>query len=53
MDLKNWPENFIKDTNTYLSFLSKRARGQIPSGAKFIRNFVLNHPLYNNDSVLT
>lgn len=53
MALKKWPEDQISETNTYLDFLSKRARGQIPTGAKFIRDFVLNHPHYKNDSILT
>jgi glutamate--cysteine ligase catalytic subunit len=53
MVLKNWPLEQIKETNTYLDFLTKRARGLIPTGARFIRDFVLNHPLYKRDSVLT
>lgn len=53
MTLKKWPEDRISETNIYLNFLSKRARGQIPTGAKFIRDFVLSHPLYKHDSILT
>ena len=53
MTIKQWPQEQIKETNTYLDFLTKRARGQIPTGAKFIRDFVLNHPLYKHDSIVT
>lgn len=52
MELKNWPIEQQKETNTYLEFLSKRAHGKIPTGARFIRNFVLNHPAYKQDSVV-
>lgn len=37
----------------YLDFLCKRARGLIPTDAKFIRDFVLQHPKYQRDSVVT
>lgn len=30
-----------------------RARGKIPTGAHFIRNFVLNHPAYKQDSIVS
>jgi len=53
MTIKKWSEERIAETNTYLNFLSKRARGQIPTGARFIRDFVLNHPLYKHDSILS
>ncbi len=53
MTLKKWPEEQVKETNVYLQFLAKRARGLIPTGTKFIRDFVLNHPNYKHDSVVT
>ena len=53
MTLKKWPEEQVQQTNTYLEFLSRRARGQIPTGAKFIRDFVLSHPSYKHDSIVT
>ncbi|CAD6198734.1 unnamed protein product [Caenorhabditis auriculariae] len=34
----------------YLNFISKRASGEIPTLAKWIRNFVGKHPKYNHDS---
>ena len=52
MTLKQWPEDKIEEINVYLRFLSERATGQIKTGAAFIRNFVLNHPAYNRDSVV-
>lgn len=32
--------------NHYLSFLTDRAKGEVPTGARFIRDFVVNHPDY-------
>jgi hypothetical protein len=53
MTIKKWSEERIAETNIYLNFLSKRARGQIPTGARFIRDFDLNHSLYKHDSILS
>ena len=52
MALKQWPEDKIEEINVYLRFLSERATGQLKTGAAFIRNFVLNHPAYNRDSIV-
>ncbi len=30
-----------------------RAEGKIPTGATYIRDFVLNHPEYKKDSIVT
>jgi glutamate--cysteine ligase catalytic subunit len=38
--------------NTMLEFLCKRARGEIKTGARFMRDIVLNHPLYEEDSIV-
>ena len=37
----------------YLNFIRKRASGEIPTGAKYLRNLVLNHPDYRKDSLIT
>ena len=37
----------------YLGFLSKRASGELWTDAKYIRNFVKNHPKYKRDSIIT
>jgi len=36
-----------------LDFLQKRARGEIPTGARYLRDLVLNHPEYKQDSIIT
>ena len=52
MAIREWPEDKIEEVNVYLRFLCERATGQIKTGAAFVRNFVLNHPAYNRDSVV-
>ena len=53
MDMNEWPEDKIAQTMTYLKFLSMRARGTVPTGARFLRDFVLSHADYKQDSFLT
>lgn len=50
MRLKRWPEAKAAEITQCLEFLSDRATGKIPTGATFIRDFVMNHPAYNHDS---
>jgi glutamate--cysteine ligase catalytic subunit len=37
----------------YLSLISKRARGELLTPASWMRDFVLQHPEYNKDSIIT
>jgi glutamate--cysteine ligase catalytic subunit len=37
----------------HLKFIEMRAKGLLWTDAKYIRNFVLNHPKYNKDSIVT
>jgi glutamate--cysteine ligase catalytic subunit len=53
MTLKNWSGPQQELVNKYLSLIAGRARGTTPSGARLIRDFVLNHPEYKQDSVVT
>jgi len=53
MELKQWSAENKNITNIYLEFLRKRSRGLVPTGAKFIRDFVLNHPAYQKDSIVS
>lgn len=52
MALKEWSEDKVEETMNYLRFLSDRATGHVPTGAKFLRGFVNEHPGYNRDSQL-
>ena len=39
-----------KYCENYLNFISKRVSGKLWTDAKYIRNFVMNHPKYKKDS---
>lgn len=45
-------EEDLEFYNLMLEFLCKRARGEIKTGARFMRDLVLNHPLYEEDSIV-
>lgn len=46
------PTSFAR-IDQYLTFISKRASGQLETPATWMRNFVRNHPEYQKDSVVT
>mmetsp|Transcript_26393 Transcript_26393/g.47400 ORF Transcript_26393/g.47400 Transcript_26393/m.47400 type:complete len:592 (+) Transcript_26393:32-1807(+) len=37
----------------YFTVIKRRIRGEIPTGAQWQRNFILNHPGYRKDSLVT
>eukprot|EP00357_Protocruzia_adherens_P033027 CAMPEP_0115018550 /NCGR_PEP_ID=MMETSP0216-20121206/28883_1 /TAXON_ID=223996 /ORGANISM="Protocruzia adherens, Strain Boccale" /LENGTH=597 /DNA_ID=CAMNT_0002389787 /DNA_START=607 /DNA_END=2400 /DNA_ORIENTATION=- len=37
----------------YVDFIAKRASGEIPTNATWMRDFIVNHPNYNRDSIVT
>lgn len=48
-----WSEEHIKKTNVFLRFLAARAQGKIPTGARFLRDFIIAHPAYKQDSIVS
>jgi glutamate--cysteine ligase catalytic subunit len=52
MKINKFSDEDKKFYNTMISFLVKRARGEIKTGARYMRDFVLNHPEYQFDSVV-
>ena len=48
----NWSAGKISQIDRYLQFCQDRARGDIPTDATFIRNFVISHPSYQQDSIV-
>lgn len=53
MSLKGYNKEQVAEVRMYLTFLMERARGEVPTGARFIRDFVLNHKDYKKDSVIS
>ena len=43
----------LNTVNGYLDFIHKRATGEILTGASWMRQFVMNHPAYKHDSIVS
>ena len=43
----------MNTVNNYLDFIHKRATGEILTGASWMRQFVMKHPAYKQDSVVS
>eukprot|EP00344_Euplotes_crassus_P002658 CAMPEP_0197001892 /NCGR_PEP_ID=MMETSP1380-20130617/6480_1 /TAXON_ID=5936 /ORGANISM="Euplotes crassus, Strain CT5" /LENGTH=637 /DNA_ID=CAMNT_0042419747 /DNA_START=37 /DNA_END=1950 /DNA_ORIENTATION=- len=52
MALNKFSEEDLKFYNVIFKFLAQRGRGEVKTGARYMRDFVLNHPDYQKDSVV-
>ncbi|OLY79607.1 Glutamate-cysteine ligase catalytic subunit [Smittium mucronatum] len=43
----------LSKLNKYLDFIKLRSSGALKTNARFFRDFVMNHPDYKNDSVVS
>jgi glutamate--cysteine ligase catalytic subunit len=50
---RGYEKDVIDQINLSLNFLLRRAKGEIKTGARMIRDFVHSHPEYKNDSIIT
>ena len=53
MELQGYSDQHKQSYEHILEFLMARAKGQVPTGARFIRQFILKHSLYKNDSKIS
>lgn len=53
METQNYSPEHQEQIEEILDFLMARAKGEVPTGAKFIREYIVNHPLYKNDSKIS
>lgn len=53
MEQQNYSTLHKEQIEQILEFLEARSKGEVPTGAKFIREYVLNHPLYKKDSIIS
>lgn len=53
MEVQKYNTEHQEQIEKILDFLMARAKGEVPTGAKFIREYILNHPLYKNDSKIS
>lgn len=53
MQIKEYSEEQTKQINHYLDFLVARSKGEVPTSAAFIRQWIDQCPTYNHDSILS
>ena len=53
LEVINCSPSTRKTVDIYLDFINKRASGEILTGAAWMRNFVMNHPAYKHDSIVS
>lgn len=53
MVLQGYSDQHKQSYEHILEFLMARAKGQVPTGANFIRQFIIKHNLYNKDSIIS
>jgi glutamate--cysteine ligase catalytic subunit len=46
MEEQAYPKDKVAQVRIFLAFLLERAKGEVKTGARFIRDFVLEHPEY-------
>ncbi len=50
---QKYSADIVEQIRIYLKFQLARARGEIKTGATLIREFVLSHPEYKHDSIVS
>ena len=53
MEIQKYTSEHVDQIEVILEFLSARAKGEVPTGARFIREYVQGHPLYKKDSKIS
>ena len=53
VEMQEYQKEHTDQIDHILDFLAARSKGEVPTGAKFIRQYVLQHPLYRKDSIIS
>ena len=53
MSSRNYADEHLHQFEHIFEFLMARARGEVPTAASFIRNYITSHPLYRKNSVVS
>jgi glutamate--cysteine ligase catalytic subunit len=53
MEERNYGSKQKEQLKMFLNFLVARSKGLVPTGAKYIRDFVTSHPDYKQDSIVS
>ena len=52
MSLRAYPKDQVNQIRENLQFLNDRSLGKVPTGARWMRDFVQSHPTYEGDSLV-
>lgn len=53
LDIMDIDEQTMGVVSDYMKFIVARATGELPTPARYIRDWIQGHPLYNSDSVIS
>ena len=53
MDIRSYEDHQKHQFEHILDFVMARSRGEVPTGAAFIRHYIEYHPLYRKDSCIS
>lgn len=53
MQIKSYDEHQMHQFEHIFEFVLARSRGEVPTGAAFIRHYIESHPLYRQDSCIS
>ena len=53
MEVRSYSEHEKHSFGHIFDFVMARCRGEVPTGAAFIRHYILNHPLYRKNSIIS
>jgi glutamate--cysteine ligase catalytic subunit len=53
LDYINTDPETRKRVDIYLQFISRRSKGELKTPATWMREYVMNHPSYKKDSIIT
>lgn len=53
IQMQEYSQEHIDQFENILEFVCARCKGEVPTGAKFIRQYIAQHPLYRRDSIIS
>jgi len=48
-----YPAEQVEQVRVYMNFLMARATGEVKTNARLIRDFIITHPEYKHDSIMS
>jgi glutamate--cysteine ligase catalytic subunit len=51
--IQKYDEKHVTHIEHIINFIVARSKGEVPTGARFIRDYILKHPFYKKDSKIS